>query len=104
MYYNSYVEFITSTELRTKTKDLIKALNSNEKVKLLHRSKVIGVISPLQEEAPPQKPKTLGGLIKAFERLREKYPEFANAIPESYEERDRLYRERIMKKYGKGLS
>lgn len=40
-------QFITTTQLRTKTTWLVKTLLHGKSVYLIHRSKVIGLITPL---------------------------------------------------------
>ena len=37
---------ITSTQLRTNTKDLVKALKKGKIVHLIHRSQIVGIIYP----------------------------------------------------------
>ena len=46
--------FITTTELRTKTKWLVDTLKEGKKVYLIHRSKVVATITPVN---PPRKMK-----------------------------------------------
>ena len=43
------MNYITATQLRTKVPFLIKALKSGEKLNLVHRSKLIGLIMPVSE-------------------------------------------------------
>jgi hypothetical protein len=45
-YTFRYMEYITTTELRTKTKELVAALREGRSVNLIHRSKVVGQIKP----------------------------------------------------------
>ncbi len=40
------MNLITTTELRTKTSDLVEKLLKGEEVELIHRSKVVAVIKP----------------------------------------------------------
>lgn len=87
--------FITTTELRTKSKKLVETLKNGGSLSLVHRSKVIGKIKPYIHEAPPIKDinafmKTLDGLIPG------------KIIPRK--DREKVYRKRLMEKYGKGLS
>lgn len=87
--------YITTTELRTKSKKLVNALKSGESVSLIHRSKVIGKIAPHKEETRTIKD------IKAFEKLLDSMKP-KKIIPRK--ERERRYRKHIMEKYGKGVS
>src|SRR5690606_12332476 len=42
----------TSTQLRTKSKELVDALSDGQAVTLIHRSRVIGVIKPIDPDDP----------------------------------------------------
>lgn len=86
---------ITTTELRTKSKELIKLLKEGCSVDLIHRSKVVGEI----------KPKKMAKLLTEsdIQELKELAEEL-NLPKLTYKERERRYRAHLMKKYGKGLS
>lgn len=43
------MDYITTTQLRTQSSELVRHLNSGMKVLLLHRSKVVGAIVPENE-------------------------------------------------------
>ncbi len=93
--YIYYMDYITTTDLRTKSSLLIKTLKKGTKVSLVHRSKVVGVISPKEETITFTKES-----IKKLKELAKK-----QKLPDlSYEERDRIYRKQLEKKYGKGIS
>lgn len=83
---------MTTTDLRTKSSELIKTLKRGNKVSLIHRSKVVGEIHPAKKELKVFDAKAFK---KAVVRL--------NLRQTTYEERDRIYREHLMKKYGKNL-
>ena len=89
------MQIITTTELRTKSKDLVKALREGRSVNLIHRSRVVGEIKPVYDE----KPLTREGIRRIQEAAKK-----MNLPKLSYRERDRIYRTLLMKKYGKGLS
>ncbi len=46
------MQYISTTELRTKTPELIKTLSQGQSVILIHRSKVIGEFKPVQKIKP----------------------------------------------------
>lgn len=87
------MQYITTTELRTKSSKVVRTLKSGGNLRLIHRSKVIGDITPSYEPKPfnPQ----------AFEKF------LAKLKPKklvSRKERDRIYRKHLEDKYGKDLS
>lgn len=89
------MQAISTTQLRTKSKDLIATLLSGRSVDLIHRSKVIGEVKPSKKE-----PKTLSAtdiekIIKIAKSL--KLPKLTDRQLEAN------YRRHIVKKYGKGL-
>ncbi len=88
------MKYITSTELRTKSKELIEALREGNSVVLIHRSKEVGTIAPPKAE----KPAKLFNAKKFMEAAKElDLPQTTN------EEREASYRQHIEKKYGKHL-
>ncbi|MBI2086209.1 hypothetical protein HYT74_02620 [Candidatus Daviesbacteria bacterium] len=52
------MQFITTTELRTKSKELVKTLQEGNSVYLIHRSKVIATIMPKNDPQPLDPDKT----------------------------------------------
>ena len=44
------MEYITATELRTKTKELVKYLKSGNSTNLVYKSKIVGIVSPVMEK------------------------------------------------------
>lgn len=89
------MDYITTTNLRTQSSKLVETLKKGGVVSLVHRSKVVGVIKP-QKEA-----KTLTKAdIEKMQRLATEL----NLPKTSYKQREKLYREQMMKKYGKDLS
>ncbi len=86
------MEYITTTELRTKSSQLVNALKNGMQVSLVHRSKVIANIKPAIEGKPFD--------AKAFSRIVDKL----NLPKTTYKQREKIYRAHLMKKYGKGIS
>lgn len=87
------MDYITTTQLRTKSKDLVKALHEGRVVDLIHRSKVVGVIKAKIEP----KPLTEEGIQKIREAAKK-----LNLLHLSYKERERRYRKLLkMKFFGK---
>lgn len=87
------MNIITSTELRTEVPRVIETLLHGGVINLVHRSKIVGEIRPKKQEVKPFN-------AKQFLKLAKKL----NLPKLSYEERERRYREHLMKKYGKGIS
>lgn len=87
------MDYITTTNLRTQSTELVNTLKRGGTVSLIHRSKVVGVIKPTQ---PP--PKLFN--VNAFKRLvaRLNLPKTTDA------QREKIYRKHLMGKYGKGIS
>lgn len=87
------MQVISTTQLRTKSKELVKALQEGRSVDLIHRSKVVGEIKPKIYEPKPFDPDKVAEIAKKL-----------NLPKLSYKERERRYRAHLMKKYGQGLS
>lgn len=87
------MQYITTTQLRTKSKELVKVLQEGRSMDLIHRSKVIGEIKPKIYDPKPFDPDQFLKIVKKL-----------NLPKLSYKERERRYRAHLMKKYGKGIS
>lgn len=95
-----YMNYITSTELRTKTSELIETLKKGESVELIHRSKIVGVFKPVKKivsskiKAPkPFDPEAFDELVKNL-----------NLPKTTHAQREKTYRTHLMKRHGKGIS
>ena len=88
------MNYITTTQLRTKTKELLRTLKQGQTVDLIHRSKVVGEFRPLEVERPIFKVIELKKLLKDLPSL----PRL------SIKEQERQYRAAMERKHGKGLS
>lgn len=84
------MNIITATQLRTKTKELVESLLSGEEISLVHRSKVIGVFKPIRRSAKVFDAKRFGEIVEKM-----------NLPRLSQEEREKRYRNAMMKKHGK---
>ncbi len=88
------MNFISTTDLRTQSSQLVNSLKQGKKLSLVHRSRVIGEILPVKSNT------------KSFDV--KKFREFTKTgKPQkslSYQERDNLYRKHLEEKYGKDLS
>lgn len=85
--------YVSTTELRTKTSELVKTLKQKGKITLVHRSQIIGVIEPAENE-----PKKFNAekAKKAIEKLH---------LPKTTpEQREKHYRSGLEEKYGKNIS
>lgn len=89
------MNYITATDLRTKTVELIATLKRGGEVSLVHRSEVIGIIQPIQNT-----PVTITD-IKGFERFIDSIKP-TELIP--LKDREKVYRRNLMKKHGKNIS
>lgn len=88
------MNYITSTQLRTKTSEFIEMLLAGKSVDLIHRSKNLGKITLTQDK--PAKPFNAKRFLKLAKEL--------NLPKTTYSERDKLYRKHLMEKYGKNIS
>jgi antitoxin (DNA-binding transcriptional repressor) of toxin-antitoxin stability system len=95
MYTQKDMQYITTTQLRTMSSELIEALKRGDIVSLIHRSKVVGSIKP----SAKLKIFTKESMLKL-----KKLAEELNLPKLSYEEREKRYRKHLMEKYGKNLS
>lgn len=87
------MDYITTTDLRTKSSQLVSDLKKGTRVSLIHRSKVIGTIEPVVESPKPFDAAKFKRLVKDI-----------NLPHTSYVQREKIYRTHLMKKYGKGIS
>ena len=87
------MQVITTTELRTKSSQVVKTLKEGGKLSLIHRSRVVGEIVPVQEPKPFD-PEAFG---KFLDSIRPK-----KLIPKK--DREKIYRKHLEEKYGKDLS
>lgn len=90
------MQVITSTELRTKSKQLVQALKEGRSIELIHRSRVVGEIKPKIFEAKPLTQKDIEALRETARKL--------NLPKVSYKDREKIYRKHLMEKYGQGFS
>lgn len=89
------MDTITTTNLRTQSKQLIDTLKKGGSVSLIHRSNVVGTIKPSTKTKIFTKES-----IHKLKRLAEEL----NVPDLSYTEREKRYRKHLMKKYGKNIS
>ncbi|HLD01800.1 MAG TPA: hypothetical protein VJC10_02890 [Patescibacteria group bacterium] len=89
------MNYITTTNLRTKSSQLITALKKGASISLIHRSKIVAVILPKTEPKPLTKT-DINELKKLAKEL--------NLQKTTYKERESRYRKHLLGKYGKSLS
>lgn len=88
------MQYITTTELRTKSSKLVDYLTKGNIISLVHRSKVIGTIEPAKFiEAPPATLEGLRAFLKAVKPKR--------LTPRL--KREEMYRKHLLERYGKGI-
>ena len=92
MYTYTIMDYITTTNLRTQSSQLIDTLKKGGSISLIHRSKIVGVIKPAQASKSFD--------VEAFKRA----IAGLNLPKTSISEREKRYRDHLMKKYGKDLS
>ncbi|HSW48294.1 MAG TPA: hypothetical protein VLG67_04405 [Candidatus Saccharimonadales bacterium] len=89
------MQYITTTELRTKSSELIESLSKGRQISLIHRSKVVAQIRPVTEnQAPPIDVKKFLAFIRSVKPTKRL----------SDEEREATYRKHLEEKYGKRVS
>lgn len=91
--YTRYMQLITFTELRTKTKYLAETLKKGGEVGLIRKSKTIGKIIPHSGY----------GLKRINSKKLQKKIDDLDFPHLTDKEIDRRYRAAVMKKHGKGL-
>lgn len=87
--------YITTTELRTKSAELVKLLKQGVGLSLIHRSKIIGKISPQLQEMPP---------IKDIKILEKSLKDILPGKNITKRERERRYAQHLKERYGKSIS
>lgn len=87
------MNYITTTDLRTKSSQLVADLKNGTKISLIHRSKVIGIIEPVQEP------------LKTFDAVKfKRIAKDINLPHTTYAQREKIYKTHLAEKYGKGIS
>lgn len=89
-----HMNYISMTELRTKSAELVKALKRGDKISLVHRSQIIGEIKPMKKPVKPFDAKEFEKILKDLKPHK--------LIPKK--DREKVYRQHLEKKYGKDLS
>lgn len=87
------MQAISTTQLRTKSKELLKVLGAGRSVDLIHRSRVVAEIKPKIQNPEPFDPDKVAKIAKKL-----KFPKLTT---KQIEERYRAY---LIEKYGKDLS
>lgn len=83
------MKIITTTQLRTKSKELVKTLQEGHSVNLIHRSKVVGEIRPKTYDPKPFK---MAQFIKIVKKL--------NLPQLTRKQMEARYRAAMIKKHG----
>lgn len=87
------MQIITTTQLRTKSKELVKTLREGRSVDLIHRSKIVGEIKPKVYDPKPFDPDSFLKIVKKLN-----FPKLSQRQIET------RYRKAMMKKHGKDIS
>jgi len=90
------MEYISTTDLRTKSSQIIKTLKKGYSIKLIYRSQVVGNITP-QKSFSNEKPAI---------QLHDIYDDLVKIIPSATKRADwkKLYHKELQHKYGKNFS
>lgn len=89
------MDYITTTDLRTKSSQLINSLEKGTAVPLVHRSQIVGIIKPQ---------KKLKRLSEADITELKKLADKASFPAKTYDERQKIYQKHLKEKYGKDIS
>lgn len=88
------MDYISTSELRKKAIHLRDSLKRGEEVYLFHRSKVIGIIEPYQENVN----------IATSDNLKDAIKKFSTGKMIPYTKRKSDYHSHLRKKYGEDIS
>lgn len=94
MYIQVYMNYVTTTQLRTQTPAFVEALLAGKSITLIHRSNNLGKISLAQDK--PAKLFNAARFLALAKKL--------NLPKTTIAQRKKLYRKHLMEKYGQGLS
>ncbi len=86
------MNYLTTTQLRTRSSDLVDMLLAGESVELVHRSQIIGEIKPKKSSPKVMTAKDIKELIGLARKM--------NLPKISYKERERRYKKHLMERYG----
>jgi len=87
------MQYITTTQLRTESKELVKVLQEGRSVDLIHRSRVVGEIKPKIYDPKPFDPDKFLKIVKKLN-----FPELSQRQIQA------RYRRAMMEKHGKSIS
>lgn len=88
------MNYISVSQLRTKSTELVEALLVGKSVDLLYRSTVVGRISPIVDKEEDDKAGKFYAFLKSLPRRKGL----------THEKGMKIYHKRLMNKYDKGLS
>ncbi|MEK7079201.1 MAG: hypothetical protein AAB929_03970 [Patescibacteria group bacterium] len=86
------MEYMTTTNLRTKTTQLVSVLKKNNRISLIHRSKIVAIIQPVQTSSKPFDVHLFAHYLKEIK-----------FVPTSHKRRKIIYQTHLNKKYGKNI-
>ena len=89
------MKYISTTELRTKSSELIEGLKLGESVNLIFRSEVVGVIVPIEVEKAMPSIDSLAYFLKLARAQNGEAP---------MEDSEHIYRQHMNEKYGQNIS
>ena len=87
------MEYMTTTNLRTKTTQLVSALKKNNRISLIHRSKIVAIIQPIQASGKPFNAHLFAHYLKEIK-----------LVPTSYRQKKVICQTHLNKGHGKNIS
>lgn len=87
---------MTTTELRTRSAELVRLLGTGASINLIHRSRIIAEIEPRKSIVKPLTAEDIATIKKMAGEL--------NLPKLSYKEREKRYRRHLTQRYGQSLS
>ncbi len=91
VYLNVHMLYLTTTNLRTQSSELVKLLQKGSSVSLVHRSQVIGIITP-QTISPP--------VITDTAELEKLFAKIKPTKIFSKAKKEKVYSQHLKQKYG----
>jgi len=83
------MKYITASELRTKSKNLVDSLKRGDSTNLVYKSRILAIVKPMREEIPKVIDRNFLGLLSKLS---------LNTIT-TKKEREQIYKKHLIDKY-----